>query len=128
MGGVALLCDQSSWCASARPVAAGPCWDSLRASWRPDDDAAARRQAELGEKSAIAPGDSSLRPSETVSPGYCTERIHVFLGLELELVEAHPEASEEIERVELSVDTPHARRRPVPRQRPSSACAFCWPF
>ena len=70
----------------------------------PDDDVEARAQAELGEEVGYRAGRLIPAAEFFVSPGYCTERIHVFLGLDLEPVEAHPEASEEIERVELSLD------------------------
>ncbi len=69
----------------------------------PDDDVAARAQAELGEEVGYHAGRLIPAAEFFVSPGYCTERIHVFLGLDLEPVEAHPDAGEEIERVELSL-------------------------
>ncbi|HRO91454.1 MAG TPA: hypothetical protein PLC06_13225, partial [Promineifilum sp.] len=49
-----------------------------------------------------------------VSPGYCTERIYVFLGLDLEPIAADPDADEEIERVELTL--PEVRRMLDERQ------------
>ncbi|MCZ2115252.1 MAG: NUDIX hydrolase [Anaerolineae bacterium] len=74
----------------------------------PDDDVLARAQAELGEEVGYRAGRLIPAAEFFVSPGYCTERIHVFLGLDLEPVAALPESTEEIERVELSLD--EARR------------------
>lgn len=68
-----------------------------------DDDVIARAQAELGEEVGYRAGRLVPAAEFFVSPGYCTEVIHVFLGLDLEPVEAEPEATEEIERVELSL-------------------------
>lgn len=70
----------------------------------PDDDIEARAQAELGEEVGYRAGRLIPVAEFFVSPGYCTERIHVFLGLDLEPVAASPEPSEEIERVELTMD------------------------
>jgi ADP-ribose pyrophosphatase len=67
----------------------------------PDDDIIARAQAELGEETGYRAGRLIQAAEFYVSPGYCTERIHVFLGLELERIEAAPQAHEEIECVEL---------------------------
>ncbi len=69
----------------------------------PDDDVEARAQAELGEEAGYRAGRLVPAAEFFVSPGYCTERIHVYLGFDLEPVEASPEDSEEIELVELSV-------------------------
>lgn len=80
----------------------------------PDDDVTARAQAELGEEVGFRAGRLIPAAEFFVSPGYCTERIHVFLGLDLEPVEANPEASEEIERVEITLD--EARRMLDERQ------------
>lgn len=74
----------------------------------PDDDVIARAQAELGEEVGYRAGRLIPAAEFYVSPGYCTERIHVYLGLDLAPVEAAPEATEEIERVELTLD--EARR------------------
>lgn len=74
----------------------------------PDDDVIARAQAELGEEVGYHAGRLIPAAEFYVSPGYCTERIHVYLGLDLAPVEAAPEATEEIERVELTLD--EARR------------------
>ena len=70
----------------------------------PDDDIQTRAQAELGEEVGYHAGRLIPAAEFFVSPGYCTERIHVFLGLDLEAVETAPEATEEIERVELTID------------------------
>lgn len=70
----------------------------------PDDDVVARAQAELGEEVGYRAGRLIPVARFYVSPGYCTELIHVFLGLDLTAVPAAPETSEEIERVELSLD------------------------
>ena len=69
----------------------------------PDDDVAARAQAELGEEVGYRAGRLVPAAEFFVSPGYCTEVIHVFLGFDLEPVAAEPEATEEIEIVELSL-------------------------
>lgn len=69
----------------------------------PDDDILGRAQAELGEEVGFRAGRLIPAAEFFVSPGYCTERIHVFLGLDLHPVAANPEASEDIERVELSL-------------------------
>ena len=74
-----------------------------------DDDPAARAQAELGEEVGYRAGRLLPVADFFVSPGYCTEHIVVFLGLELEPVEAEPEATEELEVVALSLD--EVRRR-----------------
>ena len=70
----------------------------------PDDDVIGRAQAELGEEVGYRAGRLVPATEFFVSPGYCTERIHVFLGLDLVEVESHPEVTEQIERVELSID------------------------
>ncbi len=70
----------------------------------PDDDVEARAQSELGEEVGYRAGRLIPAAEFFVSPGYVTERIHVFLGLDLEPVDASPEATEEIERVELTLD------------------------
>ncbi len=70
----------------------------------PDDDVVARAQAELSEEVGYRAGRLLPAAEFYVSPGYCTERIHVFLGLDLVEVGAAPEATEEIERVELTLD------------------------
>ena len=80
----------------------------------PDDDVAARAQAELGEEVGYRAGRLIPAAEFYVSPGYCTERIFVFLGLDLEEVESNMESTEEIERVELSLD--EARRMLDERQ------------
>lgn len=69
----------------------------------PDDDVAARAQAELGEEVGYRAGRLIPAADFYVSPGYTTERIVVYLGLDLEPVDAAPEASEDIEIVELSL-------------------------
>ena len=74
----------------------------------PDDDVVARAQAELGEEVGYRAGRLVPAAEFFVSPGYCSERIHVFLGLDLTPVAAAPEATEEIERVEVTLD--EARR------------------
>ena len=70
----------------------------------PNDDVEARAQAELGEEAGYRAGRLIPAAEFYVSPGYCTERIYVYLGLDLEPVAAEPEASEEIERVVLTLD------------------------
>jgi len=80
----------------------------------PDDDVVARAQAELGEEVGYRAGRLIPAAEFFVSPGYCTEVIHVFLGLDLEPVAAAPEATEEIERVEVTLD--EARRMLDERQ------------
>ena len=74
----------------------------------PDDDVMARAQAELGEEVGYRAGRLIPAAEFYVSPGYCSERIHVFLGLDLTPVVAAPEETEEIERVEVTLD--EARR------------------
>ena len=69
-----------------------------------DDDRAGRAQAELGEEIGYHAGRLIRVADFYVSPGYCTERITVFLGLDLEPTEARPEATEDIEVVEVSLD------------------------
>lgn len=69
----------------------------------PDDDVVARAQAELGEEVGFRAGRLVPAAEFFVSPGYCTEVIHVFLGFDLEPVDSEPEETEEIERVELSL-------------------------
>ncbi len=69
-----------------------------------DDDPAARAQAELGEEVGYRAGRLIPVADFYVSPGYCTERIAVFLGLALEPVGAEPEATEDLETVALSLD------------------------
>jgi len=80
----------------------------------PNDDVEARAQAELGEEVGYRAGRLIPAAEFYVSPGYCTERIYVYLGLDLEPVDAEPEATEEIERVELTLD--EARRMLDERQ------------
>lgn len=80
----------------------------------PDDDVEARAQAELGEEVGYRAGRLVPAAEFFVSPGYCTERIFVYLGFDLEEVDANPEASEEIERVELTL--PEVRRMLDKRQ------------
>jgi ADP-ribose pyrophosphatase len=70
----------------------------------PDDDVAARAQAELGEEVGFRAGRLLPVAEFYVSPGYCTERITVFLGLDLVEVGVHPESTEDIEVVRLSLD------------------------
>ncbi len=69
----------------------------------PDDDILARAQAELSEEVGYRAGRLLPAAEFYVSPGYCTERIHVFLGLDLAPVDAAPEETEEIERVALTL-------------------------
>lgn len=80
----------------------------------PDDDVVARAQAELGEEIGYRAGRLLPAAEFYVSPGYCTERIHVFLGLDLEPVDSQPEATEEIEHVELTL--PEVRQMLAERQ------------
>ena len=69
----------------------------------PTDDIVTRAQEELSEETGYRAG-RLLRVAEFyVSPGYSTERIYVFLGLDLVASGANPEATEEIERVEMSL-------------------------
>ncbi len=70
----------------------------------PDDDVAARAQAELGEEVGYRAGRLIPAADFYVSPGYTSERIVIYLGLDLEPVDHSPEASEDIERVSLSLD------------------------
>lgn len=72
------------------------------------EDLAARAQAELAEEAGYRAGRLIRAAEFFVSPGYTTERIVIYLGLELEEVGANPESTEEIERVEIDLDT--ARR------------------
>ena len=72
------------------------------------DDPAARAQAELGEEVGYHAGRLIPVANFYVSPGYCTERIAVFLGLDLEPTEARPEDTEDIEVVEMPLE--EARR------------------
>lgn len=74
----------------------------------PNDDPLARAQSELGEEAGVRAGRLLPAADFYVSPGYCTERIRVFLGLDLEPVELAADAHEEIERVEVSL--PEIRR------------------
>lgn len=69
----------------------------------PDDDIIARAQAELGEEVGYRAGRLIPAAEFFVSPGYCTERIHVFIGLDLEPVNATPDLQEEIEPVEIAL-------------------------
>lgn len=80
----------------------------------PDDDIVARAQSELSEEVGYRAGRLVPAAEFFVSPGYCTERIHVFLGLDLEPIAADPDADEEIERVELTL--PEVRRMLDERQ------------
>lgn len=70
----------------------------------PDDDIEARARAELAEEVGFEAGRLIPVAEFFVSPGYCTERIHVFLGLDLREVEINPESTEEIEQVVLSLE------------------------
>jgi ADP-ribose pyrophosphatase len=67
----------------------------------PDDDVVARAQAELGEEVGYRAGRLLPAAEFYVSPGYCTERITVFIGLDLEPVGARPESTEDISIVRL---------------------------
>ena len=69
-----------------------------------DDDLEARAQMELEEETGYRAGRLVRVADFFVSPGYCTERIVVFLGFDLTHVGAHPESSEDIEIVPLSLD------------------------
>ena len=69
-----------------------------------DDDLEARAQAELEEETGYRAGRLVQVADFYVSPGFCTERIVVFLGFELTYVGAHPEATEEISVVRLPLD------------------------
>ena len=69
-----------------------------------DDDLMARAQAELEEETGYRAGRLVQVADFYVSPGFCTERIVVFLGFELTYVGAHPEATEEISVVRLPLD------------------------
>lgn len=107
-GGVAvvpLLGERVLLVRQPRPVAGRPLLEIPAGKLEgPDDDVAARAQAELGEEVGYRAGRLIPAAEFYVSPGYCTEIIHVFLGLDLTPVEANPEATEEIELVALSLD------------------------
>ncbi len=72
------------------------------------DDLAARALAELEEETGYRAGRLVQVAEFFVSPGYCTERIVVFLGFDLTHVGAHPESSEDIEIVQMPLE--EARR------------------
>ena len=69
-----------------------------------DDDLEARAQAELEEETGYRAGRLVQVADFYVSPGYCTERIAIFLAFDLSYVGARPEATEEITVVELPLD------------------------
>lgn len=69
----------------------------------PDDDIEERAQAELGEETGYRAGRLIPAAEFYVSPGYCSERITIFIGLDLEAVGAHPEPTEDISIVRLSL-------------------------
>jgi ADP-ribose pyrophosphatase len=56
---------------------------------------------ELREETGLHGGDWVELASFYTSPGYCDERLHLFLATNLEQGEAAPEATEEIELVRL---------------------------
>jgi ADP-ribose pyrophosphatase len=68
-----------------------------------DDDLMARARAELEEETGYRAGRLVQVADFFVSPGFSTERIVVFIGFELTFVGAHPEATEEIDVVRLSL-------------------------
>jgi ADP-ribose pyrophosphatase len=106
---VPLLGDRVLLVRQPRPVAGRPLLEIPAGKLEgPDDDPAERAQAELGEEIGYHAGRLIPAARFFVSPGYCTEIIHVYLGLDLMPTEARPEATEEIERIELSL--PEARR------------------
>lgn len=70
----------------------------------PDDDVIDRAQAELAEEVGYRAGRLIPVAEFFVSPGYTTERIRVFLGLDLTEAEGRPDATEEIERIELPLN------------------------
>ena len=68
-----------------------------------DDDPEARARAELEEETGYRAGRLVPAADFFVSPGYSTERILVYLAFDLEYAGAHPEATEEIEIVTMSL-------------------------
>jgi len=54
---------------------------------------------ELAEETGLHGGTWTEVASFFVTPGYCDERIHLFLARNLEQGEAHPEGTEELELV-----------------------------
>ena len=66
-----------------------------------DDDLEGRARAELEEETGYRAGRLVRAAVFFVSPGYCTERIIIFLGFDLEHVGARPESTEEIDLVRL---------------------------
>ncbi len=69
-----------------------------------EDDLEARAQAELEEETGYRAGRLMQVADFFVSPGYCTERIAIFLAFDLTYVGARPEATEEISVVRLPLD------------------------
>lgn len=69
-----------------------------------EDDLEARAQAELEEETGYRAGRLVQVADFFVSPGYCTERIAIFLAFDLVHVGARPEATEEISVVKLPLD------------------------
>lgn len=69
----------------------------------PDDDIPARAQMELAEEAGYRAGRLLRVADFFVSPGYCTERIYVYLAFDLEPVDDVPEPTEEIERLAIPI-------------------------
>lgn len=58
---------------------------------------AARR--ELAEETGVVGGDLRLLTSIWTTPGFCNERIHLFLSMDGRLEKSHPEDGESIEEI-----------------------------
>ena len=59
---------------------------------------------ELGEEVGLEPGDMTDLGHIYVSPGFCTEKLHMYLARDVKLVPVHPDEDEFLEIVYMSFD------------------------
>ncbi|AFS54150.1 ADP-ribose pyrophosphatase [Leptospirillum ferriphilum] len=65
----------------------------------PGEDLLAAAQRELSEETGVVGGHLSFLTSIRTTPGFCNERIHLFLSTEGRLEDSHPEEGEAIEEI-----------------------------
>ncbi|HEX7083544.1 MAG TPA: NUDIX hydrolase [Gaiellaceae bacterium] len=86
-----------------RPAVGGPVLELPAGGLEAGETPLESAQRELREETGLHGGDWVEAATVFSTPGYCDERVHLFLATALEQGEASPEGSEELELVRVPV-------------------------
>lgn len=84
----------SPWCSSTATPSTRCCWSCPRASWTPGRTTAPPPIRELSEETGLEAGELTYLGCLLASPGFCTERLHMYLARDLRKKESHPDEDE----------------------------------